>query len=386
MDVLTEEQALALGMARAFAAERLKPVAATLDRDATWPKAQLAGLAELGFMGMTVPEADGGAGFDPLTYALVIEALATGCASTAVIVSVNNSLVCEPIAKFGTPEQKRAWLPPLVEGQRLGCFGLTEPSSGSDAAHMDTFAERDGRGWRVSGSKNWITNGPHADVMVLLAATQKELGAQGVSAFLVPLSAGGVSRDRHDEKLGIHAAHSCTVSFDEVLLGPEALLGAEGQGFKIAMATLDSGRIGIAAQAIGIAQAAFDAAFAYSHERQAFGSLIKDKQAIQFMFADMATELRAARLLVAQAAAAKARGGRFTREAAQAKLFASEMATRVTHRALQVFGGYGYSAEYPAERHYRDARITEIYEGTSEIMRLVIAGQVLKEAAATNAS
>ncbi len=386
MDRLTEEQALALGMARSFAAERLKPVAAALDRDASWPRAQLAGLAELGFMGMTVPEADGGAGFDPLTYALVIEALATGCASTAVIVSVNNSLVCEPIAKFGTDVQKRAWLPLLATGQRLGCFGLTEPSSGSDAAHMDTCAKRDGAGWRISGSKNWITNGPHADVMVLLAATQKQLGPKGVSAFLVPMDAPGVSRDRHDEKLGIHAAHSCTISFDEVSLGSDALLGAEGQGFKIAMATLDSGRIGIAAQAIGIAQAAFDAAFAYSQQRKAFGSLIKDKQAVQFMFADMATELRAARLLVAQAASAKERGGRYTREAAQAKLFASEMATRVTHRALQVFGGYGYSTEYPAERHYRDARITEIYEGTSEIMRLVVAGQMLKDAASLSAT
>jgi butyryl-CoA dehydrogenase len=260
----------------------------------------------------------------------------------------------------------------------LGCFGLTEPASGSDAAHMETVAERDGDDWVLNGSKNWITNGPHADVIVVFAAHDRSAGAKGTTAFIVPTDTPGFTRNPPDEKLGIHAAHSCTVYFENCRVPARQMLGEPGMGFKIAMSTLDGGRIGIASQALGIARAAYEKALAYSKERKAFGTLLSEKQAIQFKLADMVTQIDAARLLAFRAAAMKDRGVRHTSESAVAKLFASEMATKVTHQAIQVFGGQGYSKEYDLERHYRDARITEIYEGTSEIMRLVISAMALK--------
>jgi butyryl-CoA dehydrogenase len=295
-----------------------------------------------------------------------------------VIMSVNNSLACDPIARHGSEGQKREFLTPMAAGKTLGCFGLTEPMSGSDAATMATFAERDGDAWVLNGSKNFITNGPAADLIVVFAMTRKNVGAKGITAFIVPTDAPGFSTSKPDEKLGIHAAHSCTVFFENCRVPDAQRLGGDGEGFKVAMGTLDGGRIGIAAQAIGIARAAFEKAVAYSKERKAFGTPIAEKQAIQFMLADMATELDAARLLVQRAAYLKDQKQRNTRESAMAKLYASEMATRVTHKALQIHGGLGYTRECDAERHYRDARITEIYEGTSEIMRIVIAANVLK--------
>ncbi|MGB0680037.1 MAG: acyl-CoA dehydrogenase family protein [Polyangiales bacterium] len=375
---LSEDEQMIADSVRDFATREVEPKARALDREERWPAELVERMAELGLMGMCVPSAYGGAGLSTLSYALAIEAVAEACASTAVIMSVNNSLVCDPIVHYGTEAQKKAWLPGLASGGKLGCFGLTEPSSGSDAAHMDTVAQQDGGGWVLQGSKNWITNGPHADVMLVIAATDRSLGSKGVSAFLVPTDNPGFKAQPRDEKLGIHAAHSCTVFFEQCRLPADSLLGGVGQGFKIAMHTLDGGRIGIAAQAIGIARAALRKALDYSRERKAFGGVLADKQAIQFKLADMATAIEAAHLLTLRAAWCKDQGGRHSLESATAKLMASEMATRVTHQALQIFGGYGYSKEYDLERHYRDARITEIYEGTSEIMRIVIAAAMLK--------
>jgi alkylation response protein AidB-like acyl-CoA dehydrogenase len=294
--------------------------------------------------------------------------------------SVNNSLYCDPVYKFGTGAQKERWLAPYASGQKLGCFGLTEPMSGSDAQTMGTFAEKKGDKWVINGSKNWITNGPHADTILLFAISEGRPGQGKVkhTAFLIDAGTKGFTREKPDEKMGIHAAHSCTVFFENVELSDEHRLGGVGDGFKVAMSTLDGGRIGIAAQGLGIARAAYEKAVAYSKERKSFGTPIANHQAIAFMIADMATEIDAARLLIWRAATMKDKGVRHTQESAIAKLFASETATRVAHKALQVFGGYGYSREFPMERHYRDARITEIYEGTSEIQRIVIAANALK--------
>jgi butyryl-CoA dehydrogenase len=336
-------------------------------------------MGDLGLLGVAVPTEDGGAGADNVAYALAMEEISRACASVGVIMSVNNSLVCDPIMRYGNAEQKSRFLEPLAAGKKLGCFGLTEPTSGSDASRMDTVAVDRGDHFVLNGSKNWITNGPHADLMVVFASTDRDAGARGVTTFILERGMEGFNPQPHDHKLGIHAAHSCTMFFEGVKVPKENVLGAPGEGFKIAMSTLDGGRIGIAAQAVGIARAAYEKAVAYAKERRAFGSLLADKQAIQFKLADMATEIDAARLLVLRAASLKdQKTVRHTSESAVAKLFASEMATRVTHQALQVYGGYGYSQEYDMERHYRDARITEIYEGTSEIMRIVIAAHALR--------
>lgn len=379
---LTESQRLVRDMAREFAEREVAPRARELDKESRWPADLLAQMAELGLMGVAIPESEGGAGMDHVSYALAIEEISAACASCGVILSVNNSLVCDPLYKFGNADQKRDVLTPLASGRALGCFGLTEPSSGSDASEMQTVAVRDGDHFVIDGSKNWITNGPHADTMLVFANTNREAGVRGVTAFIVAAGTPGFNPQPADHKLGIRAAHSCTMFFEGCRVPESAMLGNEGDGFKIAMSTLDGGRIGIAAQAVGIARAAFEKAVAYSHERHAFGEPIAKKQAIQFKLADMATQLEAARLLTLRAAWLKDRARteklRHTMESAQAKLFASEAATRITHQALQVYGGYGYSEEYDMERHYRDARITEIYEGTSEIMRLVIAAKALE--------
>ncbi|MEY4579888.1 MAG: hypothetical protein RL701_4591 [Pseudomonadota bacterium] len=375
---LTEEQTLLQQTAHDFAKNEVEPRAKELDRDELWPADLVARLGELGLMGVAIPSEYGGSGFDYLSYAIAIEEVSRGCASLGVIMSVNNSLACDPVLRFGTDYQKQTFLAPMASGQQLGCFGLTEPMSGSDAATMATFAERDGDGWRLNGSKNFITNGPHADVMIVFAMTRRNVGAKGITAFILPKGTPGFTTTKKDEKLGIHAAHSCSVFFDNCKLSDDQRLGNDGEGFKVAMSTLDGGRIGIAAQALGIARAAYEKALRYSQERKSFGAPLSDKQAIQFMLADMATDLDAARLLVHRAARMKDKKLRTTRESAMAKLFASEAATRITHKALQIHGGLGYTRECDAERHYRDARITEIYEGTSEIMRIVIAANELK--------
>jgi butyryl-CoA dehydrogenase len=292
--------------------------------------------------------------------------------------SVNNSLCCDPLLKFGTPAQHRDYLAPSASGKKLGCFGLTEPMSGSDAQTMATVAERDGKGWILNGSKNFITNGPAASFIIVFAVTDRSGPKKLHTAFVLPTDAPGFTLSPHDEKLGIHAAHSCTVFFENIRLDESHVLGPVGSGFKVAMTTLDGGRIGIASQALGIARASLEKSVAYAKERKAFGGPIANLQAIQFMFADMATELDAARLLTLRAATLKDKHVRHSLESAEAKLFASEAATRIAHKAIQIHGGYGYTTEFGVERHYRDARITEIYEGTSEIPRIVIANGVLK--------
>ncbi len=376
---LTEEQSLVLSTARDFAKREIEPKASALDKEARWPSEILAQMAELGFLGMAIPEAHGGAGLDHLSYALVVEEVSRACASTGVIMSVNNSLFCDPLYKFGTDEQKARVLAPVASGQKLGAFGLTEPSSGSDARTMKTVGEAQGDGsFLLNGAKNWITNGPHAEFILVFAVSTVDPVKPRHTALLLQKGMPGFTVADPDHKLGIHAAHSATIFFDNVKVPKENVVGDVGNGFKVAMSTLDGGRIGIAAQAVGIAQAAFEKAVAYSKERESFGGVIAHLQAIQFMLADMATELEAARLLVMRAASLKDQGKKHNAEASMAKLFASEMATRVCHKAIQIHGGYGYSTEYDVERHYRDARITEIYEGTSEIQRIVVANSLLR--------
>ena len=374
----TDEQLLIQKAARDFAEREIAPKAMELDKTGRWPTEIVERMAELGFLGMMVPGDHGGAGLDCISYVLAMEEISAACASCGVIMSVNNSLFCDPVLAFGNDEQKKTFLAPAAAGKKLGCFGLTEPMSGSDAQTMKTVGEKSGASYVVNGSKNFITNGPEADFIIVFAVTSRDAGKAKHTAFVFPLDMPGVTLAPHDEKMGIHAAQSCTVFFENVKLGDEHILGPVGSGFKVAMATLDGGRIGIASQALGIARAALDKSVAYSKERQAFGTAIMNHQAIQFMLADMATELDAARLLTLRAASMKDQHVRHSMESAEAKLYASEACTRITHKAIQIHGGYGYTTEFGIERHYRDARITEIYEGTSEIQRLVIAQSVLK--------
>ncbi|MBI4819213.1 MAG: acyl-CoA dehydrogenase [Deltaproteobacteria bacterium] len=368
-------------MTQEFAAKEVRPKADGIDKEARYPAELVARMAELGLLGMMVPEEWGGSGLDPVSYAVAMENVSWGCASTGVIMSVNNSLYCDPVMKYGADAQKERWLRTFATGQKLGCFGLTEPMSGSDAQNMSTRAEKKGDRWILRGQKNFITNGPVADAIVVFATTNPGAGSASTTAFIVPREAKGYVINAKDHKLGIRGSPSCTITFDECEVPDEDRLGPEGSGFKVAMATLDGGRIGIAAQALGIARAAFEAARDWSLERKSFGKVISEHQAIQFKLADMATEIDAARLLTWRAAYMKGKGMRNTRESAQAKLFASEVANRVATQAVQIFGGYGYVTEYPAERHFRDAKITEIYEGTSEIQRIVVAANVLKSGA-----
>ena len=376
---LSEEQALVQKTARDFAEREVAPKAAELDKTGRWPSEIVERMAELGFLGLAVPVEEGGAGLDHVSYALVVEEISRACASCGVIMSVNNSLFCEPLHRYGSEAQKRDILAPTAAGTMLGAFALTEPSSGSDARTMKTLAERQGDGsFILNGSKNWITVGPHAEHLVVFAVSTPHPEKPRHTALVVRRGMPGFTTEKPDEKLGIHAAHSCTVFFDNVRVPADHVLGAEGDGFKVAMSTLDVGRIGIAAQALGIARAALEQAVGYSKERKAFGGTISGLQAIQFMLADMATELDAARLLTLRAAWMHDAGKRHGAESSMAKLYASEAATRIAHKALQIHGGYGYSKEYPLERHYRDARITEIYEGTSEIQRIVVANGLLR--------
>jgi butyryl-CoA dehydrogenase len=377
---LTEEQLLLRDNVRRFADEVVRPRAKEIDRTGEFPRAFFNQAGELGLAGVAVPEEYGGGGMDTLSYSLVIEEISRVCASSGVILSVNNSLVCDPILKFGSEQQKRDFLTPLASGRKLGCFGLTEPGAGSDAASLRTLARRDGDDYVLNGNKVFITNGTHADLALIFATVDPEKKHHGITAFIVPTDAPGFHRGVHETKLGVNASGTTELVFEDVRVPATHRLGGEGEGFKIAMATLDGGRIGIASQAVGIAQAALDDALAYAQQREQFGAHLADFQAIQFYLADMATELDAARLLTWKAAWAKDQGKRYTLEAAQAKLYASEMAQRVTNKALQIHGGYGYSREYDVERYFRDARITEIYEGTSEVQKMVIADWVLDKA------
>ena len=375
---LTEEQKLLQRTVREFAEAEVKPLAKELDETGHFPRETFRKAAELGLTGVAIPEAEGGAGMDHICYAITIEEIARVCASTSVVLSVQNSLYCDPIHRFGTDEQKTRFLLPYARGEKIGCYGLTEPQAGSNAAALATKAVLKGDRYVVNGTKAWITNGGVADAAIVYVNTNPEKGEKGITALLIEKGTPGFSVGKEEKKLGIHATACTELAFSDCEVPVANRLGNEGDGYQISLSTLDGGRIGIGAQATGIAQGAFEASLTYAKQRQAFGHPIADFQAIQFMLADMSTEIDAARLLVRKAAWKQDSGGRFSMEAATAKLFASEMSTRVTHKAIQVHGGYGYSCEYPVERMYRDARITEIYEGTSEIQRIVISAWVLK--------
>lgn len=374
---LNEEQKLLRDSIREFAEEEVRPRAQEIDESGEFPAGFVAQAGELGLTGVAVPEQYGGAGMDTLAYTLVIEEISRVCASSGVILSVNNSLVCDPLWKFGSEVQKRDFLTPLAKGSLLGCFALTEPEAGSDPAAIRTTAVRDGDDYVINGNKLFITNGTNADIALVFATVDPERKHKGITAFIVPADTPGYQRGGHEYKLGVNASGTTELAFEDMRVPASQRLGEEGEGFKIAMQTLDAGRIGIAAQAVGIAQGAFEEALAYSREREQFGKPISDFQAIQFYLADMSTDLDAARLLTWKAAWAKENQKRYSLEACQAKLFSSEVAQRVTTRALQIHGGYGYIREYNVERYFRDARITEIYEGTSEIQKMVIASWIL---------
>ena len=375
---LTEEQQLLQKSVREFAEAEVKPHAKEIDETGHFPLDTFKQAAELGLTGVAVGENYGGAGMDHVSYAIVIEEISRVCASTGVILSVQNSLYCDPILRFGTDEQKQKFLVPFARGEKIGCYALTEPQAGSNAAALATKAVRQGDTYVINGTKAWITNGGAADAAIVYVNTQPEKGEKGITALVVEKGKRGFAVGKEEKKLGINATACTELSFTDCEVPVGNRIGNEGEGYKVALSTLDGGRIGIAAQATGIAQGAFEAALSYAQQRQAFGHPISDFQAIQFMLADMATEIDAARLLTRRAAWKQDSGARFTMEASIAKLFASEMSTRVAHKAIQIHGGYGYSREHPVERAYRDARITEIYEGTSEIQRLVIAAWVLK--------
>ncbi len=376
---LSPEQKMIRDTARELAAREIAPAAAEIDRSHQFPRKLFARLGEMGLLGIMVPEKFGGAGMDTLSYALALEEIARACASTAVAMSVQSSLVAAPILKEGTDAQRARWLPDLAAGKKIGCFALSEPEAGSDAKAQKTRAVRDGERWVLNGTKNFITNGPVADLAIVIANTDPAKGTRGITAFIVPTTTPGLSFGPPDDKLGIRGAPSAQLFLTDCAVGDDARLGPEGDGFKVAMRALDGGRIGIAAQALGIARAAFEDAVRYARERRTFGQPIAEHQAIQFKLADMRTEIDAARMLLWRAAVKKDAGGPYSTDSAMAKLFASEVANRAAKEAVQIFGGYGYLRDFPAERHFRDAKITEIYEGTSEIQRLVIASALLKE-------
>ncbi len=360
-----------------LADSQLAPNAAAWDQGHEYPAAAVAQMAELGLMGIAVPEEEGGSGGDNVAYVLAMEEISRGCASCGVIMSVNNSLYCDPVRRYATDAQKEEWLLPYARGEKLGAFGLTEPGNGSDAAAMRTTADLDGDHWVINGTKAWITNAYEADAFIVFATSDRSAGHRGVSAYLVPAGIPGFSLGKKEDKIGIRASSTSQLIFENCRIPKDNLLGQPGDGFKVAMSTLDGGRIGIAAQAIGIARAAYEASLDYAHEREAFGRSISKFQSIQWKLADMATRIDASRLLTLKAASLKDQGRPYGRYSAMAKLYASETAMWVTTQAIQVFGGNGYVTEYPVERHFRDAKITEIYEGTSEIQRLVVARDVM---------
>ena len=372
---LSETHDITRKMVREFAEREIAPESRKYDESQEVPSHWATKMAGLGLLGVFVPEKLGGAGLDAICYAIVIEELSRVDASAGVIAAVNNGLVCDPILKFGTDEQKKDWLVPLAKGEKLGAYALTEPGSGSDAAAMRTTAKLEGKDWVLNGTKQFVTNAADADLVVVYARTGSE--KHDISAFLVPTDARGFSRLKKEDKMGIRASDTMTLGFDSCRIPTGNLLGTKGKGFNIALATLDGGRIGIAAQALGIAQRALEESLKYSQEREAFGSKIAEFQAIQWKLADMATEIDAARILTYRAAWMKDQGKRHTYESSAAKLYASEAAHRAVDAALQIHGGYGFIKDYVVEKLYRDQRITELYEGTSEVQRLVIARSVM---------
>ncbi|QLF71944.1 acyl-CoA dehydrogenase family protein (plasmid) [Peteryoungia desertarenae] len=371
--ILNESQQQIRDMARNFAMERLAPGAAERDRTSRFPREELSEMGELGFLGMLVPEAYGGSETGAVAYAVALEEIAAGDGACSTIMSVHSSVGCVPILNFGTEEQKNRFLPGLASGALIGGFALTEPHAGSDASNLKTRARRDGDHYVINGAKQFITSGKNGNLVIVFAVTDPEAGKKGISAFIVPTDTPGYDVVRVEEKLGLHSSDTCQLAFTDMRIPADLMLGQEGQGYKIALANLEGGRIGIAAQAVGMARAAFEAARDYARERTAFGQPIADHQAVAFRLADMATQIAAARQLVLHAAALKEAGEPCLSEASMAKLFASEMAERVCSDAIQIHGGYGYMTDYPVERIYRDVRICQIYEGTSDIQRLVIA-------------
>ena len=375
----TEEQRMLRDVARDFAREWLAPHAAERDRDERFPAEAVAELGKLGFMGMLVPEEYGGAGADHTGYALVMEEIAAGEGAVATILSVQNSVGCMPVLQYGSQEQKRRFLEPMAKGEMLACFCLTEPQGGSDAAAIKTRARRRGNRWVLNGTKQFISSGKHAQLALVFAVTDPERGSRGISAFLVPTDSPGFRVARLEHKLGQRASDTAQLVFDEVELTPDLMLGAEGEGYKIALSNLEGGRIGVGAQSVGMARAAYDAALAYARERETFGAKIITHQAVAFRLADMATQIAAARGLVLDAAARRDAGEPCIKEASMAKLFASEMAERVASDAIQIHGGYGYVEGFPVERIWRDVRVCQIYEGTSDVQRLVIAREIAED-------
>ncbi len=375
---LSEDQRMMREAAREFAEKEIKPVAAKMDEEAEFPAEIVKKLGELGFMGVTIPEEYGGAAMDSVSYAISVEEISRADASTGVVMSVNNSLVCQPLLDFASEELKKKYLTPIASGAALGAYSLTEPEAGSDAGNVQTTAVLDGDNYVINGTKIFVTNGGAADIVLLFASTDREAGARGMSAFVIEKGFKGFSVGKKEDKMGIRASVTNELVFEDCRVPRENLVGEEGQGFKIAMRALDGGRIGIASQAVGIAQACLDESIRYSKERKQFGKTISSFQAIQWMLANMATRIEASRLLTYKAAFVKDSGGRFSKDAAMAKLFASETAVDAAVDAVQIHGGYGYMKEYAVERLFRDSKITEIYEGTSEIQRLVIAAHLLK--------
>jgi butyryl-CoA dehydrogenase len=374
---LNEEQQMIQAMVRDFAREVILPTAAERDKSKEFPRDIIRQLGELGVMGMSIPPEYNGAGVDTISYSLALQELGYACASTAVIVSVHNSVSCGPIYKFGSDFLKDTYLSSLAPGKKLGCFALTEADAGSDPASQKSTATKDGSTYILNGSKVWITSGKSSDIVVATAYTDKGKKHRGISAFVLEKGMPGFSVGPTEDKMGQRASDSASLIFEDCRVPAENLLGEEGQGFIIAMTALDEGRIGIASMSVGISQACLDAAVSYSKEREQFGSPLSKFQGIRWMIADMAVQVEAARLLAFNAASMKDRGERFSAEASMAKLFASETSNRCAYTALQIHGGYGYSTEYPVERYYRDARVTTIYEGTSEVQRIVIANSVL---------
>jgi len=375
---LNDQQKMIQKMVKEFAEKEVAPIAAELDEKEEYPTKTLEKMAKLGLLGVIIPTEYGGAGLDTIAYATVVEEISRKCASTGVITSVHNSLAAGPIMKYGTDEQKKKYLPILAKGEKIGAFAATEPNAGSDLGAMQTTAKLKGDKYIINGDKTFITSGTEAGIIIVFAVTDKDAGTKGISAFIVESDMKGYKIGSIFEKLGINASKTCELIFENMEVPKENLLGKEGDGFKIALGTLDGGRIGIAAQAVGIAQAALDESIEYAKQRQQFGRPIAKFQAIQWMIADMATKIEAARYLVYNAAYKKDQGERYGKEAAMAKLFASETAMEVVIKAVQVHGGYGYTKEYTVERLFRDAKITEIYEGTSEVQRMVIAGSLLR--------
>ena len=375
---LTQEQRLIKNLASEFAEKEIRPAASEIDKTSAFPWEIVEKLFDLGFMGHFIEERYGGSGLDCLSYVIALEEISRACASTGAIVMAHNSLACAPIIDFGTEEQKEEYLPRMCRGA-VGCFALSEPESGSDAAGIKASAVRKGGAYILNGTKSWVTNGREAKVAVVFAKTDKRKRSSGITAFIVDLDAPGISLGKSESKLGIKGTSTSQIVFENCEVPESRVLGKEGEGFKVAMETLDAGRIGVAAQAVGIAQAVLDSSTRYSQEREAFGRKISGFQGIQFMLADMATRIEASRLLTYKAALMKDRGEKYAKHSSMAKLYASETAMWVATKGIQVHGGNGYTTDYPVERHFRDAKITEIYEGTSEIQRIVIARQVLSE-------